>query len=293
MSEGNSVINFGDLSKPAAVLIEKISNAIGMLYQPTQIKRVARAEVEADKIKALGDVEATEIQQRAISRLIHEEGKKQENIESITSQATERLDDSAKPENVEDDWISHFFEKCRNVSDKDMQGLWSNLLAGEANKPGSYSKRTVELIATLDKSEAHLFTKLCGFSISGGDIFPLILDQKDDIYLKSDITFSTLNHLESIGLIKLNNLQNFVLQNLPKKVTLMCFGIPINFVLPSETNNNLDIGSVMLTQAGQQLAPICGARLNPEFLNYMIEHYKKKGIQASIIHPNQQHHRTP
>jgi hypothetical protein len=288
VNEGNNVINFGDLSKPATVLIKKISNAIGMLYQPTQIKRVARAEVEAEKIKALGDIEATEIQQRAINRLIHTEGKKQENIESITSQATEGLDDSAKPENVEDDWISNFFEKCGNVSDKDMQGLWSNLLAGEANKPGSYSKRTVELIATLDKSEAHLFTKLCSFSISGGDIFSLILDIKDEIYSKSDITFSTLNHLESIGLIKFNNVHDFELQNLSKNVRLLYFGITIKFVLPSETNNNLAIGSVILTQAGQQLAPICGARLNSEFVNYMLEHYKKKGIQASILHPNQQ-----
>lgn len=286
MSNGNSLINLSDLSKPATVLIEKISNAIGTLYEPIQIKRIAKAEVEAEKIRALGQLEISEVQQRALSRLVHEEGKKQENIESITAQATTQLNDDANPNGVEDDWISHFFDKCRNVSDKEMQGLWSSLLAGEANKPGSYSKRTVELISTLDKSEAHTFTVLCGFSISSSDIFPMILDHKDEIYQKNGINFSTLSHLEFIGLIKFNSIQGFEIQKLPKKVILQSFGIPISFVLPAESNNNLAIGQVMLTQAGQQLAPICGARLNGEFLSYMFEHYKKNGVEASIIFPN-------
>lgn len=293
MSEGNSLINFGDLSKPATVLIEKVSNAIGTLYEPTKIKRAAKAEVEATKIRALGEVEATEIQQRGMERLIYEEGKKQENIESITAQATNSLNDDASPEHVEDDWISHFFEKCRNVSDSEMQGLWSSLLAGEANKPGSYSKRTVDLISTLDRSDAHLFTKLCSFSISSGDIFPLILDYKAEIYTKNEINFSALNHLESIGLIKFNFVQSFQLQSLPKKVTLFCFGIPISFVLSEESNNNLEIGSVVLTQAGQQLAPICGAQPTPDFLNYILEYYKKKGIEAGVQLPNNPRQGTP
>lgn len=293
MSEGNSLINLGDLSKPATVLIKKISDAIGTFYAPTHIKRVAKAEAEAEKIRAIGNIETTEIQQRAISRLIQEEGKKQENIESITAQATTRLAEDAKPENVENDWISHFFEKCRNVSDVEMQSLWSNLLADEANKPGSYSKRTIELISTLDKSDAHLFTKLCSFAISGGDVFPLVLDHGAEIYRKNGLNFKSLNHLESIGLIKFNTLQQFVLQDLPKIVILSYFGLPIRFVLKRNSNNKLEIGQVMLNQAGLQLAPICGAQMNGEFLNYMIEHYKKKGVEAGVMFPNNPRPGTP
>ncbi len=176
MGDGNYLVNLGDLSKPATVLIEKISDAIGALYKPKQIKRIAQAEAEAEKIRALAAIEVTEIQQRALVRLVQEEGKKQENIESITANATTQLNDDAKPEEMDNDWISHFFEKCRNVSDNEMQCLWSRLLAGEANKPGSYSKRTIELISNLDKSDAHLFTKLCTYAITGRDVFPLVLD---------------------------------------------------------------------------------------------------------------------
>lgn len=286
MGDGNSLINLGDLSKPATVLIEKISGAIGTLYEPVQIKKIAHAEAEAEKIKALSGIEVSEIQQRALARLVQEEGRKQENIENITATATNQLNDDAKPEEMEDDWLSNFFEKCRNVSDKEMQGFWSSLLAGEANSPGSFSKRTVELISTLDKTDANLFTQLCLFSVTGGDIFPLVLDYKADIYKNKGITFSSLNHLDSLGLIKFSNLQTFNLQGLPQDVTLLYFGLPISFKLISKSNNDLEIGHVLLTQAGQQLAPICGAQPDMSFLGYLTEHYKKKGLGVTSPLPN-------
>ena len=280
MGEGNSLVSLGDLSKPATVLIEKISDAIGALYKPRQIKRIAQAEAEAEKIKALAGIEVTEIQRRALVRLVQEEGKKQENIESITAKATTQLHDDAKPEAMHEDWISHFFEKCRNVSDIEMQGLWSRLLAGEANKPGSYSKRTIELISSLDKSDAHLFTKLCTYAITGADIFPLVLDCNADFYKKNGIDFASLTHLDSIGLIKFNNLQNFILQDMPKNTVLLYFGIPVTFTLKAESKNNLEIGHIILTKTGLQLAPICGAKRDFSFLEYMIKHYKNKGIEV-------------
>lgn len=280
MGEGSSLINLGDLSKPATVLIEKISDAVGALYKPRQIKRLAQAEAEADKIKALAGIEVSEIQQRALVRLVEEEGKKQENIESITSEAAAQLKADAKPEEMDEDWISHFFEKCRTVSGKEMQSLWSNLLAGEANKPGSYSKRTVDLVSTLDKADAQLFTQLCSFAITGGDIIPIVFDAQADIYNKQGINFGSLNHLESLGLIKFNSIAGFVLQQLPQNVVLLYYGIPVQFKLPAENNNNLEIGNVMLTKAGQQLAPICGSKMNIEFLKYLADEYKKKGCEV-------------
>ena len=61
MAESGLPINIGDLTKPATVLIEKISDAIGTLYLPRHIKRMAAAEAEADKIRALAQIEISEI----------------------------------------------------------------------------------------------------------------------------------------------------------------------------------------------------------------------------------------
>ena len=286
MSKSNNIINLGNLSRPATVLTEKISNAIGTLYEPTHIKRVAEAEIQAEKIRAAGNLEITEIQQRGLSRLIQEEGKKQENIESITAQATNHLKEGAQPENIENDWISHFFEKCRNVSDSEMQSLWSGILAGESNKPGSYSKRTIGITSTLDKSDAHVFTSLCSFAITvgSGEVNPFILDEGARIYNTKGINFKSLSHLNSIGLIQFDTVGSFMLQNLRKFATFSYFDQHIILIFQNDSDNSLDFGRVMLTQAGSQLAPICGAQVNREFLDYMAQYYEKKGVEVKLIH---------
>jgi hypothetical protein len=52
MSDENPIAKLGDLSKPATVLIEKISDAVGGIFKPYQIVRVAKAEAEANRIQA-------------------------------------------------------------------------------------------------------------------------------------------------------------------------------------------------------------------------------------------------
>lgn len=183
MADGNSLINFGDISKPVTVLIEKVSNAVGVLYEPRRIKKHAEAEAEADKIKALAAIELNEIQQRAIDRFVHQEVRKQENIEAITAQAAASLGEDAKVQELEEDWVAHFFKHCDTVSDKEMQSLWSRLLSGEATKPGTFSKRTVDFVASMDKKDAQLFTEFCQFCwfISGVLPIPLIMNTDNEI----------------------------------------------------------------------------------------------------------------
>jgi regulator of protease activity HflC (stomatin/prohibitin superfamily) len=61
------ILNIGDLAKPATVLIEKVSNAVGVLYEPKKIINKAKAEAEAMQIIATANVNASEIEQRACS----------------------------------------------------------------------------------------------------------------------------------------------------------------------------------------------------------------------------------
>src|SRR3990172_7165310 len=142
----NSLINLGDLSKPADTLIKKVSKAVGGIFEPYQIKRIAKAEAEAAVIKAQTEIQITELHRRAMHRFIEEEAQKQKNIEDITNQAIPLLAEKTDAEKMNDDWVTNFFDKSRIVSDKEMQGLWARVLAGEANAPGTYSKRTVNYL---------------------------------------------------------------------------------------------------------------------------------------------------
>ena len=122
-------IDTSGLTEPMNKLVDKISNACGIFYEPIRKVRQAKAKVEVKKIQALGDIELSEIQQRAMNRIIHEETIKQENIENITRLALPHVEDSASPDEVDNDWLHNFFEKSKLISDEEMQILWAKVLA--------------------------------------------------------------------------------------------------------------------------------------------------------------------
>ena len=72
----NSLVNLGEISKSVDTFVRKISEAVGGLAAPWQIKRVAKAEAEAEIIKAQTDIEITDLHRRAVHRWIEEEAKR-------------------------------------------------------------------------------------------------------------------------------------------------------------------------------------------------------------------------
>ena len=234
-----------------------------------EIKRVAKAEVEAAVIKTRSEIEITDLNRRAVHRWIEEEAKRQKNMEDIIAQAVPDVNEEAKPDAMEDDWIANFFDKCRLVSDSEMQSLWARVLAGEANAPSTYSKRTVNLLSDLDKNDAELLTQLCGFGWMIVNFAPLVFNEKAEIYNRHDINFDTLIHLENIGLIQFAAPHDFTEPGLPKKFTVHYYGKRLRLDISKDPDNELDVGKVLLTKSGQELAPICGSKPVDGFYDYV------------------------
>ena len=283
MTDGFALIKVdGKITEPATVLITKISDAVGGLYKPYQIRRVSKAEADAAIIKEQAHIEINDLQRRAFNRLVSEEAKKQDNIESITEKAIPQLTTSSTPQDMENDWIMNFFDKCRIISDDEMQLLWSKVLSGEANTPGTFSKLTVNFMASLDKRDAVLFTKLCGFNWLFGDLEILIYDEKASIYATAGINFDTLMHLDDIGLISFSS--GFSLTNLPKRITAYYSEKPIIIEFKQDENNSIKIGKVLLSRIGKQLAPICDSKPVDGFTEYVLDNWRKQGLTVSSPH---------
>ena len=275
----------GKISEPATVLIQKISDAVAGYFKPYQIRRVAKAKAEADIIKERAQIKITNLQRRALARFVSEEARKQDNIESITEKAIPQLNDSANPQNMEDDWITNFFDKCRIVSDEEMQLLWAKVLAGEANSPGTYSKRTVNCLGSLDKMDAQLLTNLCSFAFIIVDLAPLIYDEKASIYNDQQINFNTLTHLDDIGLISFGSLAGFKRLKLPRHIDIYYYDTVLKAELKNPENNELQIGKVLFSNVGNELARICGSKPIDGFLDYVIERLSKQGVVLSSPYP--------
>jgi hypothetical protein len=270
-----SLVNLGKLSKPANTLIKKVSDAVGGIFEPWQITRVAKAEAKADLIKAESEVQITDLQRRAMHRFVEEEAQRQENMESITEKALPNLKEDADPSEMNDDWVTNFFDKSRIVSDDSMQDIWAKVLSGEANSPGSYSKRTVNFLADLDKEDAEMFQNLCSFGWIVGDFTPLIFDHSDEIYNNKGIDFTSLTHLDNIGLIQFQTLSGFKRLGLPKNFPVYYCGIPLALEMPKEKDNDLATGKVLLSRLGRELVSVCSAPRVEEFEEYVKDQWKQ------------------
>lgn len=98
------------------------------------------------------------------------------------------------------DWFIRYYEASGNISDKEMQILWAKILAGEIEKPSSYSLRTLDVLRNISKEEAELFIKICNSAIkieSGKYAIPA----DRDYILKNSIDYSDILLLGEIGLI--------------------------------------------------------------------------------------------
>ncbi|WP_419168785.1 DUF2806 domain-containing protein [Halobacteriovorax sp.] len=176
--------NLSGLEKPLTKLIEVVSKGTGILYEPTRIKRKALAEAESLKIKssAISEVlrnyegegaialvcennelefkEVTDFSKRLVASRDYQESLEQRNVESIVANSIEFIGDFVTDEEVDADWRKRFFKKAKDISHEEMQKVWGKVLAGEVEKPGSYSMRSLELLSNLTQYEAEIFRRI-------------------------------------------------------------------------------------------------------------------------------------
>ena len=277
-------VNLEGLSETGNRLIKAIRDVVGMVYRPRQIVKLAEALSKADQLLA-SNPQAKDLLGRTMERLLTEEVRNQENMDSVTSKALPHVTENAKPDSMKRDWITNFFNKCRMVSEDEVQELWARILAGEANAPGSFSRRTVNAIEDLDKTEADLFTNLCGFlcilhySPNSTLSVPVVFNRNDEIYTQNGINLGTLIQLDSIGFIKLvqDPNQPFIRGYAPPRVSYFDRQFTMREPKPSPqlSRKILRTGQVELTTIGQELTPICGSKPLAGFFEYLMNHWKE------------------
>lgn len=285
MSDG-SLINLGQLTEPITALINKIGDATGVLYEPRQMRRLARAQVDAERTLALGRAETMDLLEQRASRRVHVEAiRQQQNIEAVIAGALPDIKTEARPQFMNDDWVAHVLEKARVVSDEDMQTLWSRILAGEANAPGSFSRQTIEIVAALDKADAELFTAFCGATcVVGKSPRPVVFSYRQPYLERVGLTFHSISHLEELGLVAkaeagLEPGFNFV--DLEKGSKWIIKHGSAARVITTHTGK-LPFGLVKFTRAGEQLYPFAGSLALSGHLEFIEEHLRAKGY---VVNP--------
>lgn len=272
MSDGgntNSLVSLGELSKPINTFIEKASEGVGGLFRPRQIKRIARAEAEAALLKAQTDLQISELEIQAAVRSSREQVVHHSNMASITQKAIPQIRDDVDSEDIDTDWYTHFYKNCRYVNDQQMQQLWANILAGQANDPGSFTKRTLDIVTSLEKREAEQFTKLCSFRwLLAGEPTCILYKKQELIHEAHGVFSSDLQDLEDCRLVEYDGLSNRYRSDIKiVPFEMEYFGRKLRVSqLPDDKyhDGRFAIGMCRLTKSGAELSKICNAKPSSE-----------------------------
>ena len=265
--------------------METVSCGIGKLYEPTHIKRMAKAK--AFEIKQISEAicnnanlpidyangtisinieDANDLVYRAQNRFLFQEMKKQQNVEAVVANAYTELEnvDSVSETPVDVDWISEFFNAVANISSEQMQQLWGKLLAGEIKQPGSFSLRTLETLRRLSQKEAHVFEEISPFILKckgdrTGSYFDFFLmsDAENSLLPRYGIPFNKIMMLSEAGILSENSQISIVL-DIDVNDSALIEGIHKVIQLKNLENQSIRLShsAYILTESGKELLPI-------------------------------------
>lgn len=280
-----SIVDLGKLSKPLTKLIESVSGAVGLVYEPTRIRR--RAKAEADAMLIFADAEI-EVGKRAARRLAVQEVRRQENIEMVVESAAQLLPETVSEEPVDPDWMSRFFADAADVSEEHLQEIWAKLLAQEVAEPGRCSRRTLSILKEMNWEDARRFERLCGlvwyrenhgFVPLDEELVPSGGWEGQVEYLSSfDIVVDDLLELDSLGLI---HYQEDLTQSLSTGSVISNGQSFYVLHVHQKTGSNLSLDAFPLTRSGYELSLIVGSEPNKQFHANTLKLLVRHGVRIA------------
>lgn len=197
----------------------------------------------------------------------------------------------------DDDWFGMYNDIAKNISDEEMQVIWSKILASECINSNSISKKLLSILQIIDAKTAKAFSKLCSYSIyielKIGRKFIFIYPHKllfaDKVqslenYFSNTISYEDILNLQSLDLITYDCLNQYAY-----KLSEIDFHYYNATIHVKSSNDNISVGCVMLTNEGNKLAEILyddmeNQKADDKFLEFLIDFFKLYGkCEAEII----------
>ncbi len=158
--------------------------------------------------------QSPELEERALSYFAHDLVKGQANREGVAREAFQAAKalpplnnvaetDEATPE-IDEDWLDQFRKLASSKSSADIQAILGRILAGEAQKPGSFAPMTLDVIFKLDKVTAQGFEKFASYAITLPDRSGIIVNSiigEDMVRLDYLLNYMAMRHLQAHGLL--------------------------------------------------------------------------------------------
>ena len=219
---------------------------------------------------------------RTCSRLLYQEMRKQENIEMVVDKAKAFLvsEESVNSVDVDEDWISRFFNSVQDVSSEDMQNLWGRILAGEVKRPNSFSLRCLDTLSKMTKQEAMIFESLRPYIINFRGTWAILneknLNEKYKIHYEKILSMAECGLMDSSAIMTLNlKVQNEYPLQIAYGETLLKTN--------NEEESKIELPIYKLTQTGIELLHILDEKYNADYLQDVAKWLAKRNRNVEFV----------
>ena len=284
---------------PAAKqLVKVVASGVGAVAGPMLKRWEARATADAMRIEAqakadsIGIIAAAQAEARDVlstpqtsthaeldirdeirARLTFQEEKRQHNIEAVVRRAAEYLGDKDVENNeIDHDWTATFFTEVQDVSSEKMQQIWGKILAGEVDRPGSTSMRTLSKLKSVSRNDAELFQYTSQFVL---DRFVLNHDKttKDIPHFPPYSDFLRLSHH---GLFQLSTGLQMNYANRSHYVFIEENDIAVRIYKKDNQPFKLEIPSHILSPSGEEIYRVIRQRKSDDYIHALASFLDKR-----------------
>ncbi|MFC2129839.1 DUF2806 domain-containing protein [Bacteroidota bacterium] len=281
-------------------LSDIVKNSLGYIFEPGMktrlLKAEARGEVKAEieKVKGIESLGKTyeslpikeEYKKHLYSQSLKRIGftliKEQENINDVLEGAFKELEgEQASDEVVDEDWINSFFSHAKNISNEEMQIIWSKILASEIVNPSSYSLITLNVLKSIDKRIANIFMNVARYVVQTPN--SAIVPSKIYDRSKKPFAFSDIIELDSVGLL---NQSTSTFLNFNRSVNPLSLYFLNNkkvIIVQPTLINQFKINGYILSKAGRELINLLQIECDDSFINQFISFLYKKNKVFDIL----------
>lgn len=264
--------------------VESTSNAPAQIANPLQTDQdYARVAIQKDRERIL---------------------REQANLDLICKEAAFGIRDTSHPIDqtaqeeppslVDDDWLNAFEVEARQKSTAEMQAYFGRVLSGEITRPGSFSIRTVKILARLDQETARHFARMCSMSISTSPEDVRVVSLKgnagDNSLQEYGLSFATLNLLNEHGLI-ISDYNSWMdclpcLEVSEARHQVLC--MPLAFegrhwnltpISSESLGKKIKMHGVALTKAGRELSRIVKVDPVEKYSQELMRYFQQRGFQ--------------
>lgn len=224
--------------------------------------------------------------QRAQKRLQLTQAREQQNLENIFALAAEYVSSGINIDKLELDWLVRYTELACKVYSANLQELWAKILAVELTHIGSFSQRTLKLLAELSAKEAMLFQRAANLVCKIGNdktdklltgIYkrPSIIDWfGSNPRLHFNLNKLGLNYAHILTLVELGMLQSQEIESATIKskdsVSLSYLNDKVELQVGSK---DIVFCYYKFTQAGNELLKLVSSKRNDMFFEQLNEDF--------------------